>query len=530
MSGRATQILRRFPAHLEARRAGKRLGVVTEALARDLDTLSAAVARVRRARRVLEADELLDLLRIGALHGIRRAELAVLFQRFELARELVLAARESDAAAEQLLALWGTASTAPRLPLYASRASAVEFAERALDSRALLEAVRRRVVVTCANHARGNGTIRSLLTGAANALDLDVSSVEHSHDRYLHLALVEDRLRLLQPAAEPGGVERELTPATERLLLEENPLTPAKTGDVARQHGECFSVLRRGFERETLRVIVAGVEGRTHGPMLVNRDEGHGVGFIGSVPNGSTLDFSEEGRVLLDGADVTALSYAWKGACFTDVASPESVAFVFDGPGYEGARAARFAESTPAGALGAGFAFPHSGDGLPMPGIAVGETHFAFLVQEAHFSAASSAEPPQGEGDPSEATTTVTRVEPRPAVGFADGSVFAPGPHEARGTAAVVTLAWHERTAFWVNVWIPPRFVSFTPDDPEGRATLEHVAFALNRSRPAGVHVEVKFLDERWVLGRGWLPAEETPGGGIAGPGAGTELWSAPTE
>ncbi len=531
MSGRASQVLRRFPAHLEAGRDGKRLGVVTEALARDLDTLAAAVARIRRARRVLDADELADLLRIGALHGIRRAELAVLFQRFDVAAALAQAAQGSDESAEQLLALWGTARPAPRLPLYSTRASAVEFAERALDSRALLEAIRRRIVVTCASHARGNGTIRALLTGAANALDLDVRSVLHSEDRYLHLAQVEDRLRLRHPEApEASSAERELAPAVEHLLLEENPLTPTKTGDVARRHGECFSVLRRGFERETLRVLVTGVENRSHGPMLVNRDEGHGVGFIGSVPSGSTLDFSEEGRVLLDGADVTPLSFAWKGACFTDAASPAEVAFVFAGPGDDRARSARFAESTPVGALDASFTLPHAGDSLPMPGIAVGETHFAFFVQEAHFSGLSLPEVPASGDDASETAETIRRVEPRPALGFANGSVFAPGPSEARATAAVVALAWHERSAFWVNVWIPSRFVALTPDDPEGRATLEHVAFAVNRCRPAGVHVEVKFLDERWVLGRGWLPSDVTPGAVIAGPGSGTELWSAPTE
>jgi hypothetical protein len=253
--------------------------------------------------------------------------------------------------------------------------------------------------------------------------------------------------------------------------------------------------------------------------MLVNRDEGHGVGFIGAVPSGVTLEFSEEGRVLLDDVDVTALSYAWQGGCFADGASPRASDFVFDGPGVDSDNRARFAEATPTGALGASFAFPHSGDSLPMPGIAVGETRFAFFVQEAHFSRLQPTPPP-----------AVQRVEPRFALGTFDGSLFAPGPAVERPVAAVVALAWHERLAFRVNVWIPKRFLSLTPDDVEGRSTLSAIVLALDRFRPAGVQVDVKFLDDRWVLGQGVTFAEAAEGDRVAGPGAGTELWAAPPE
>ena len=405
-------------------------------------------------------------------------------------------------------------------PVFRNRAALVAFATRALADRVLLDGVRSRIGTVCANHSRGNGTTRALMVGAANALDLDVTSIAHSTDRYLHIGAVEDRLRLAHPETTAGTtVEREFAPAQERLLIEENPFSPAKTSDTARTHGELFSVLRRGFERETLQVLVTGVENRTLGPMLVNRDEGHGVGFVGAVPSGTTLSFTEEGRVMLDSADVTSMAYAWKGACFADGASLRPADFVFDGPGVDPAHRAVFAESTPAGALDAAFVFPHAGDSLPMPGISVGETRFAFFVQEAHFSRLEPDIPPH-----------VERVEPRPKVGFLDASVFAPGPSETRQTAAVVALAWHERVAFWVNVWIPKRFLYLTPDDEEGRETLTRVAQSVNRFRPAGVHVDVKFLDDRWVLGRGVTISEESPGDEIAGPGSGTELWAVPAE
>jgi hypothetical protein len=510
VNGRARAILSRFPAHMEATRDGKRLGGVTEALALDIDTLSAALARVRRARRLLDADEMRDLLRIAALHGISAAELSIALTRFDLARSMLTAAASSDADAERLIALWGIADPAPRLPKFGSRPRVVERARRATNQAALMDALRRRIQAICTNHSHGNGTLRSLIYGAANALDLDVMSIAHSGDRYLHTAAVEDRLRLAFPKTEgTQTVEQEFAPAQERLLIEENPLTPATTGNVARKHGELFSVLRRGFERQTLSVHVTGVENRTVGPMLVNRDEGHGVGFSGAVPSGVTLNFTEEGRVTLDSTDVTSLAYAWKGACFADSTAVRSADRVFAGPGVDPARTARFAESVPAGALGSTFAFPHAGDTLPMAGISVGETRFAFFVQEAHFSSESE------------------RVQPRSALGPVDQSVFAQGASEARPTAAVVALSWDERAAFWVNVWIPRRFVAHTPDDAEGRATLGRVAFAVNRFRPAGVQVDVKFQDDRWVLGRGIMLADGTD---VIGPGMGTELWSPPKE
>ena len=505
---------------MEAAREGKRLGEVTDALADDFDTLSAAVARVRRAHRLLEADTFVDLLRIGALHGISPAELAVLLTRFTVARSLVPDAAATPESAERLIGMWGIAEAAPRRARYTPLSTLTAFAAHGLENDALLDAVRRRIAEICANHARGNGTVRALLYGAANALDLNVTSVTHSADRYLHAATVEDRLRLTYPDVVDGKpIARAFAPAPERLLIEENPLTPAHTGDVGRKHGELFSVLRRGFERQALQVVVTGVEDRTVGPMLVNRDEGHGVGFSGTVPSGVRLNFSEEGRVTIDGADVTSMCYAWRGACFADNTALRPADALFDGPNVAPERRARFAEASPAGAISADFVFPHAGESLPMPSIAVGETRFAFFIQQAHFSRLQSGPPER-----------VERVEPRPFTGVFDGSALAPGPTEEGATAAVVGLAWHERVGFWANVWIPLRFVAHTPDDEEGRETLGQVALAVNRFRPAGVHVEVRFLDDRWVLGRGVISvaaASPVEGGG---PGQGTELWSAPQE
>ena len=72
--------------------------------------------------------------------------------------------------------------------------------------------------------------------------------------------------------------------------------------------------------------------------------------------------------------------------------------------------------------------------------------------------------------------------------------------------------------------------MALTPDDEEGRDTLGRVASAVNRFRPAGVQVDVKFLDERWVLGRGVLGSEDIPPGELVAPGLGMVLWSPPEE
>src|SRR5262249_33173141 len=145
--------------------------------------------------------------------------------------------------------------------------------------------------------------------------------------------------------------------------------------------------------------------------------------------------------------------------------------FVFDGP------STKFAVGFPENALDPGFIFPHAGESLPMPNIAVGETRFAYFAQSAFFSGAR-------------------RVAPRPAVGFADLSVFIAAPGEELPVSALISFSWLERRAFSVRVLIPPRFRALTPDDPEGLETRRRVALAMQRFKPAGVEVTVEFVED----------------------------------
>lgn len=684
MSGRARQILGRFPAHLEAARPGKQLSAVVEPIAAGLDLLSADMAAVRRAHRIGHADTLRDILLLAGLHGLTGADLSILFARAARLRDLATkleraigtAPGDRDKWAEALFDLWGVDEPPPRLPLFgpareAAEAPDLEAAARAfvatvrgiLGSRRLVEAARTRVVRICQIHGGGNGTVRALLEGAANALDLEIDAAKnaavraalkrdqaagtlnldvddeffHSRDLFWHSTFVRDRAPLarvlptkaptklvrmnasiavseladqirlkaadllprlaelgktgLRPdspldfadaervaaqfgfqverfvrgqvrmgrtiavaelarqmgvrleevlqriaalgtagltgdstippelaarAARKYGfqVEQTLPVAEEVLGIEENPLRreppPEQEKKVACAHGHRFTVLRRGFGRELLQVRVVGREDKTVGPMIVNRDEGHGVGFFGAVPAGKELVFMEEGRVFLEAGDVTSFAFSWQGACFADEHAPDRHDFVFDGPGTDPRPRAAFAVATPDGALDRDAAFPHAGLSISVPGIGIGVTRMAFFVQQAQLSSREgAAEAP-----------VIRRVTPHSSIGFADQSVFAPVPLAQRPTpdahpasdyeapeAADLYLSWLEHEAYALRVIIPRRFALL---DGDGPLVTKRVGSALERFRPAGVQVRVEYLDDRWSLGRGFLP--EKPG------------------
>ena len=535
--GRADSILGRFPAHFEALKPGKVLRSAVAALARDLDVQAAELAAIRRSHRLFDADVLSDLLLIAARHGIMASSLELVTMRFERARSLLkdLAAPADeamrDAAAAKLLALWSLEGGEPKLALFADRnedGSPVDLtgeagatatlrliaaATEASSRQAQNDATRTRIATTIRIAASGNATVRALLSGAANALDLEIGPIKSSEDRYLHASFAFDRLTL---RAEGGDGPIEPAVAREVIGLEENPLYRVETDAAPRKHAELFDQLRRGFERATLQIRVTGEGARTVGPMVVNRDEGHGVGYAGSVPGGERLTFSEDGRVTLGENDVTSSAFAWQGACFADAATPHVNDYVFT-EGADAPRAASFAVAFPEAALDSDFVFPHAGDSLPMPGVSVGRTRFAFFVQEAHASLGPTPGSPGGR-----------RVAPRPADGFLDGSVFAPGPDETRAPSALVSLSWLERRAHAVRILIPSRLRALE-DDPEAPEVRRRLVETVGRFRPVGILVEAAFLDDRWTLGEGAMSAaaSDDPVEALRGS---TVLWSAPEQ
>jgi hypothetical protein len=457
MSGRAARILGRLPAHLEAGTPGKLLGAAAGALVAPLDALAAETGAVRKAHRPGQASELRDLLLIAARHGLRAGELVILFRRMDGAGHA-----------------------------------------------ALVAALRARLRRTIAIHRRGNGTVRALLEGAAAALGLELGEIEHSADRFRHAAFAREGLPL-----PPSGEDGEDTARPLVLGLEENPLHGERREQPAPPHACRFDVARRGFGPVHLRLRLTGAErGRTVAPRLVNRDQGRGIGFAGTVPAGSVLEIDETGRALLDGADVTSFAWSWEGACFAERRPPGPAPgrerdFVFGGPGLDprlAGRVARFAVASPAGALDPEHAFPSdAGASLPPLGLGVGTTRFAFFVQEAHFSSRSGTAAP----------LAVRRVPPRPAVGFFDGSVFAAPRGGEPAAAAALELSWREHEAYVVRLLVPRRFAALAADEARAAAA---VAAAVERFRPAGVELRVGFLDEHLIVDESLLPGGEDLG------------------
>jgi hypothetical protein len=594
VSSRALRILGRFPAHLGATRAGTQLQAVTEALAAQIEVFSADLAAVRRSHRIGDAEALVDVLKLGALHGIGPADLDMATLRRDTALKLVAALEAAgapdarDAAAAALLDLWGIDEpdgATPRLALFAparapaappdldAAAAALALKLRGeLRARRQVDAVRARIVRIAQLHAGGNGSVATMLDAAANALDQDLDPARnaavkaqlvalgragtlelsvaddlfHSQDLFWHSSYVRDRAPLVRlvPALAPdklvrmndrivvseladqmllrfeqlaptlqqlglgdlqasssldqdtatlvagklgfaverypravagigahttvarfavlvgqtgvallahlaelgvagltpdselspddaaraarryGYVVRQTLPSVPEILgMEENPMRREDDRKEECEHGRLFSVIRKGFGRETLQARVTGRGNHTYGPMIVNRDEGRGAGWFGAVADGQTLVFEEDGRVLLEGDDVTDRAFSWTGACFADAARPSTRDFVFGGPGADPIRAALFAVAAPAGSMDREFVFPHAGENIVMPGVGIGETRMAFFVQQAHFG---SRDNPAGDAPPLHRLRRRVRLRARPG-GRAAGGRHAPG-------------------------------------------------------------------------------------------------------
>jgi hypothetical protein len=325
------------------------------------------------------------------------------------------------------------------------------------------------------------------VTGADPSSELDPTTVASAARKFGYV--VEQTLL-------PTGLE-------EVIGVEENPLRRIEHEQSDCAHAERFSILRRGFGRVLLRTAVTGIGARTLGPMLVNRDEGRGVGFLGGVPDGKILTFDEAGRASLEGVgDVTASCFSFAGAVFADADQPHPNDFVLAGAGADGSRVARTITTQPAGALDRDAVVPHADTPLAVPGIGLGETRFAFFIAEAHASSRDATE--------------VRAVTPRSKAGRFDGSVFAERAASAveakspwkisRAPSARVKLSWLEHEAYAARILIPPRYLKFGESEADVKA---RVLAALERFRPLGVAIRVDVGDESWVLGEGLVTTAE---------------------
>jgi hypothetical protein len=512
LTARTQAILDRFPRHLEADDPGKLFGQVVDALAGELDVKGSQLGRTRRAHALGDADEAADLLLLAGLHGFRDDDFTVLEARLA-ALDGLRAALPADEAVARLPSLLGLPADAfPPFPAEGAgtgpaRARLAAALAALVSYRGRVELLRRSIATSVGIHRDGNGTVRALLGAAASALALEVNELEHTEDRYWHVARCRDTLRLVRP--EPPGTspaQTELEPAEDVLALEENPFQPKEIDPVERRHGDIFRVLRGGLEPVTVTIRVVGLQERTKGPIVVNLDTGFGVSFVDSVPDGQELRFESDGRVTLQGASVVRSSYAFRGGVFASADAAHANDFVFAPAAAGSDREATFAVTEPVpDAFEPGAVFPHAEGLLEGAEMSLGESRWAFFVRAAHFGREAAA-------------ATDELAEPVFAAAVFDETVFDPGTD----AGAAVGFAWQEHEPFAATLWVPARFAEL---DNDGEAPVrERVRLFLDRYRASGIHVYAKYADDEWSLGSGLLrdTGATNPRGTVV---VGTRLW-----
>ena len=505
LSFRALTILGRFPRHLALDEPGTLAGDLVSTLAADLDRQTAQLGRVRTAHRYGAADERRDLLLLVGVHRLGEGQLDLLDRRLAALAGPPAAAWQAlpdllNLPADPWPAWPGEADDAPAAArLAAALAELQAYPARLEQARTLFSAV-------IADHRNGNGSIGALLAAAAAYLGLALQPLPgtrdglgHSADGYWHEALARDRLRLLQPQPPVAGVSpptRVLVPMDDLLALEENPFSPTVLEPEPRHHGDLVTLTRTGFDPVPISVTVAGSGDSTLWPMVVQVDEGHGLMFTGSVPDGSQLVFSAGGRVTLDGVEVGRRCFVFDGGVFADADAthPRDALFAEDGLADDAPLppcTATFVTTRP---LADGFdpdaIFPHAGGAIPPATLAVGETRFRVFVREASFGTLGEGTPPPD----------------RPAVpisdaGIFDASLFADA--SAGDPVLGLGFSWQEREPFACRLWIPARFRSL--DAGDALPVNERLRLLLDRHRAAGIKLSVAYAEDRWTLGEGLL-------------------------
>jgi hypothetical protein len=460
LTGRPSKILSRFPTFMLAPRPDKVIADIAGALGRDLDEAERIMTRIQRAHRIQVADEAVDVLRLAALLDLQAADFFILGR---LHTSGFFADQVTEAAGGQPLADQDREQQAFDL-----------FVAELKDS----------VTRTIRVLFEGCGTLWALLEGTAILLDADrlndqgqvdpgARIIEHldaglPHGGFVHRIGVRHHVVDNDQPDELDG----------SIFLVENPIIDRSTDDADRRQRERFPVKRIGFFDDPVSAQVTGVAARTVRPMVINLATHEGVGFDGALADGQKLVFTMDGTVLLDGLDVTAQAFFFRGALVDgsplDGTAPLDVAVV----------------SEPAHAMDRNFPRPAVTPlaTLPVPMLMLGESMWRFSVEDGAFDASAFD----------------LAVYELPAD---------PGQLAALPPSGKVQLSWKENEPFAASVLIPAELKSLEDSGLVDGGLPTLVRAGLERFRTAGVRVDVQYFDKDWILGKSVLKDLEAPPG-----------------
>lgn len=512
MAGYAGKIMDRFPSFMRTELRGKAMTDVAAGLGGQLDEAERLTNAIQRAHRIAVAGEESDVLHLASMAGLERADFFILRKFYENGyfaltekdvavtfsggaagldftikittlgklddikteiagklQELVTPPREVVAARDivnqlgrsRLFRLRNVALVAARSGGQAklSRAAVTlgapqdryDLEQRAYD--AYLGRLRDSVERVTGILLDGCGTIHALLEGAAVLLNSrpagDVKHTDAGKPRGGFIHQLPATFSVLQDGQ---PVEKDLS-----IYLVENPMVEKSTDDKERRQREEFNVRRLGFFTQPVSVKITGKADRAVLPCVINETAREGVGFRKAIKDGQVLMFSSDGKVSLDGVDVTASAYYFRGALF-DHAKSDSTA-----PGDI------FAVATPPGSLDRNYPRPAITPAarLPVMTVPLGDSAWRFSVAEGAFDAS----------------------------GF-DEAVFA-GPDPA--PSAKVQLVWKEEKPFSVLLLIPQELKPLEKSVLEGADLRKLLRAGLERFRTAGIELQVDYFDPSWI-------------------------------
>ena len=447
LQGRALKMLGRFPSFMRLEKPGKVIGDVAITLGGDLDQAEGRLSRILKARRIQQADEEGDILKLAASLGLVEEDFFLLRRAHD--HGLFDPPSSGDPEADAWRA-------------YAD----------------YLDALRGSVMRTASVMTDGCGTLWALAEGACiqlGAINGGKAALKHVDSFVITKGFIH-RMKMKFRVPE-GGSWKEI----EKLIyIHENPIVDKETGLSEARQRQRYPVRRGGFFHGRVGIRVVGVADRTVKPLVINLASREGYGFRGNVPDGKELLISRDGHAYLDGEDVSAKCYRVYDGFMDDT----SMARIADGDPVHG-----FSKCDPVGATDRNIPGPIV-IGLPEfppPRLRHGDSVFRFNVEEGAFDAsrfgeavfsfpgqaAIDAAPPSGkfqlEWREHQAFTVRVLLPPELQsweAAFLSGGDLA--SHVARGLERFRPAGVRLEVDFWNDAWVLGESLLEDTTEPDG--------------------------------------------------------------